>query len=119
MIDIELTTAIVLYATLIGVLIGAIWLYTELIVRRTRKYLGQQFLWRCVYCRFSYLDEHAAHLSQCPRCHSYNSIEGKAAQGYEPGLPEDTVKSGEQGPRRNPSRGKRKGQRRRGPRRRR
>ncbi len=119
MIDIELTNAIVLYAMLIAALIGGIWLYTELSVRRTRKYLGQQFLWRCVYCGFSYLDEHAADLSQCPRCHSYNSIEGKAAQGHEPSPAKDTAKKDEEGPRRNPSRGKRKGQRSRGPRRRR
>lgn len=118
MIEIELTTAIVLYSGVLGALVAAIWLYTELSVRRPQQSLGKQFLWRCTICGLSYLDEEAVSMSQCPRCGSYNTPQearrtrGAAALETDPPERHD-------GPRRSGSKGKRRGQRHRGGRRRR
>lgn len=124
MIQIGLTTAILIYGSVI--VIGAILLYFASELRATRAYrvLEKQFLWRCAFCGFLYLDENAGDISQCPRCESFNS--GKEAQDkavvnarHTPleeiaKAPDDDADD----PRRNPSRRKRHGGRR-GPRRRR
>jgi hypothetical protein len=80
MISISLSTAIVLYSALLGLLILLIWLYTEVSVRRSHTLFEKQFLWRCVFCGYVYLDEAAETLSQCPRCHSFSSVEDKHAR---------------------------------------
>lgn len=121
MIQLELTTALALYSAVIATLVAGIWIYTEFSVLRPQRSLGKQFLWRCVYCGYSYLDEQAGRLSQCPRCESYNVLEEKDGR-RDPNL----RRAVERGPeresskgRRNPSIKKRPHQRRRGPRRRR
>ena len=124
MIQIGLTTALLIYGSII--VIGAVFLYFISELRATQVYrvLEKQFLWRCAFCGFLYLDENAGDLSQCPRCQSFNS--GKDAQDkavvharYTP--PQETAKTPDddtEDPRRNPSRRKRHGGKR-GPRRRR
>lgn len=121
MIDIELTPALALYSIFLGILAGCVWLYTEVSVRRRQRFLGKQFLWRCVYCRYTYLDESAEQISRCPRCDSYNFVGDNAKEGtpMRAGIDERGERSSEDDPRRNPSRRKRPQQRRRGPRRRR
>lgn len=119
MIQISLTHALALYSVLLGLLIAAIWVYTELTVRRHQLSLGKQFLWRCVFCGFTYLDENAERVSQCPRCRSFNSVEDEHARFVVTStatveLPAELPHA--EDPRRNPSRQKRPGQRRRGPR---
>lgn len=122
MIALELKWALALYAAVLGLMTLAIWLYTELTVRRPRRYLGKQYLWRCTYCGYTYLDESSEELSQCPRCESFNSaadaqtrfVPSKTAPSIEPARAR--VDSAEVG--RNPSRKKRHHQKRRGPRRR-
>lgn len=79
MIEIQLTTALALYSGLIGLLAVGIWAYTELSVRRPQQRMGQQFLWRCVICGCTYLDERADRLSECPRCGSLNSVGDRGA----------------------------------------
>lgn len=119
MIQIDLRTAVLLYSAVVGVLVAAIWIYTELSVRRPQQYLGKQFLWRCAICRLSYLDEEATGLSQCPRCASYNTPEeaqqSRPPAGTQPAAPEGAPDR----PRRGGSKGKRQGQRHHGGRRRR
>ncbi|MFA6243190.1 MAG: hypothetical protein WC655_19795 [Candidatus Hydrogenedentales bacterium] len=120
MIAIELKWALLLYASILGAMVLFIWAYTEVTVWRPHRYLGQQFLWRCTFCAYTYLDESHDHISQCPRCQSFNSetddrarlvpVKDDSDQGP---LTGDSIES-----RRNPSRRKRPGQRRRGPRRR-
>ena len=123
MIAIELRTALTLYAGILGVLIVVIWIYTEIAVRRPMRYLGKQYLWRCVICGYSYLDEADEKLSECPRCGSINSVEDKharfapVAKRHEPEPEPQTIPDDAEN-RRNPSRRKRPNQRRRGPRRR-
>jgi len=120
MIAIELKWALLLYASILGAMVAFVWLYTEVTVWRPRRYLGQQFLWRCTFCSYTYLDESNEHISQCPRCQSFNSATDANVR-FVP-----TRNDGEQSPildedlesRRNPSRRKRPNQRRRGPRRR-
>ena len=56
MTQISLTHALALYSVLLGVVIAAIWLYTEFTVHRYRGFLEKQYLWRCVYCGYTYLD---------------------------------------------------------------
>ncbi|MBI5091039.1 MAG: hypothetical protein HZB26_01185 [Candidatus Hydrogenedentes bacterium] len=125
MIEIELTTAVALYSAILVLIIGAIWLYTEVAVRRTQRVLAKQFLWRCVFCGYSYLDESAAQISQCPRCESFNTIgdkHAKAVVSRSEALLGDTVENvheDESEFRRNSSHRKRPHQKRRGGRRRR
>lgn len=123
MITVTLTQALGLYAAIVGIGAFFIWLYTEAVSQRTHRTLEQQHLWRCVFCAYTYLDEAAETLSQCPRCGSYNAIEDAHAkfvtpqgirQATQPAAPEPDTEA----VRRNPSRRRRSGARR-GPRRRR
>ncbi len=123
MIQITLYNAIILYTGVLAGLAIAIWLYTELKTRRSYRFLEHQFLWKCGFCGYSYLDESSDLISQCPRCQSFNAPEDKnvrdpllvpARRNKDPEPQPD-----EQDAQRNPSRRKRPHQRRRGPRRRR
>ena len=124
MIQIGLTTALLLYGSII--VIGAILLYviSELRANRVYRVLEKQFMWRCAFCGFLYLDENAGDISQCPRCESFNTgkeAQDKAVVNTRPAVPEETDETHDvdkEEPRRNPSRRKRHGGRR-GPRRRR
>lgn len=128
MIQITLTTALFLYGSVI--LVGFIFLYMvgELRARHVYRVLEKQFLWRCVFCGFLYLDEDAATISECPRCTSYNTIadaQDRAVRGSRQHLVAEqeeaaaAEKEDDDAPRRNSARRKRPGQKRRGPRRRR
>lgn len=119
MIEIDLSTAIVLYSSVLAVLVGGLWMYTELTVRRPQQYLGKQFLWKCNICGLSYLDEEATRLSQCPRCSSYITPDQKIARDAAERETAAASAEADQESRRNPSKGKRRGQRHRGGRRRR
>lgn len=122
MIQISLTTALVFYSALLGFLVLVIWTYTEISVRRSHRILEQQFLWRCVFCGYIYLDEAAEDLSQCPRCRSYNSITDRHARYVETPVawtePAPAHAAGSDDLPRNTSHRKRPHQRRRGPRKR-
>ena len=119
MIEIELTTAILLYSSVLGIIVAAIWLYTELSVRRPQQHLGTQFLWRCTICGLSYLDEEAISMSECPRCGSYNTPEEARKTHRTESVAAEPQVAVEERPRRGGSKGKRRGQRHRGGRRRR
>ena len=122
MIQIELYTAIVLYTGIIGVLVLAIWIYTEVSVYRPQRFLGRQYLWRCLFCGYSYLDEHAKDVSECPRCGSFNSLSDEPTKRERPRefrREKDGPSESEDESKRNTSKRKRHHQRRRGPRRRR
>ncbi len=121
MIQISLTTALAVYSAILGVAAVAIWLFTELREQHVYRTLEKQHLWRCIFCSYVYLDEAAVTVSECPRCGSYNAIDDRHARYIK--APKALRKQrGEreeaQDQRRNPSRGKRPGARRRGPRRR-
>ena len=122
MIQIGLTTAILVYGSVI--VIGAVLLYFASELRATRAYrvLEKQFLWRCAFCGFLYLDENAGEISQCPRCESFNTgreAQDKAVNAVKHHLREEVKEVPEtegETPRRNPSHRKRRGGKR-GPRR--
>lgn len=120
MVEISLTSALALYSALVLAGMFFIWLYTEVRTHHVYEVLEKQYLWRCVFCTFTYLDEAAEKISRCPRCHSLNSVEDvhskfvRLKNFAEPALAEET-----EDPRRNPSRKKRPGAKQRGPRRRR
>ncbi len=118
MIEISLTQALAVYSAVLGLTIGAIWLYTELSIRRPQRLLGEQFLWRCSFCGCTYLDEAAQLVSRCPRCESFNAVEEGASRAHvaQVEAPRETAEAAVG---RNTSRRKRHHQRRRGPRRRR
>ncbi len=121
MIPIHLTTALALYSGILFFLAIAIWVYTEIAVWRSQRVLEKQFLWRCVFCGYTYLDEEAEDVSRCPRCGSYNSVTDKHARAVPPrhrAEHEAEKASDTERPRRNPSVRKRPHQRRRGPRKR-
>lgn len=121
MIQISLTAALIVYSAVIVAGAFLIWLYTEITTRRAYLVLEKQYLWRCVFCSFTYLDTDAVTHSTCPQCHSINTLQDKKARF----IPvSKSVKMAVEAPRehqesrRNPSRGKRPGARRRGPRKR-
>ena len=120
MVTITLTQALVLYSAVLGALILVLWLYTEVTSRRTHRQLRKQNLWRCTICAYTYVDEGARPVSECPRCHSFNRFEEREGkpkdQGTERSAPAVSL---DEPQRSNPSRHKRPGQRRRGPRKRR
>lgn len=121
MIQISLSSALVVYSIIILAGALAIWLYTEVTTRRGYLVLEKQYLWRCVFCSYTYLDADAVKHSKCPQCHSINSLEDKAARFIPPS--KRAMAAGEtperQESRHNQSKGKRKGARHRGPRKRR
>lgn len=117
MIPISLSTALIVYSSLIGFFMIGIWLYTELSARRSYQFLERQFLWRCVFCGYTYLDEEAETISRCPRCESFNSVEDKHARFIKV-RDFHTADTAPDEPQRNTSHRKRPHQRRRGPRRR-
>ncbi len=121
MIPISLTTALALYSGVLLLLAVLIWVVTEIREQRTHTALEKQYLWRCVFCAYTYLDEAASTVSQCPRCGSYNAQDDKHARFVKPRsrVASGPATRGEEQPRRNPSRGKRPHTRHRGPRRRR
>lgn len=121
MIEISLTAALALYSGIIVAGALAIWLYTEAATQRSYRVLEKQHLWRCTFCAYTYLDEAAEAFSQCPRCQSINTLEDPQARFVparaQPSIPDELPR--EVPARRSPSRQKRPGARRRGPRRRR
>ena len=125
MIPLELTWAIVLYSAVLGALILAIWIYTAWRIYRPQRLLGKQFLWRCPFCGYVYLDEHGEALSQCPRCGSLCAADDKAgpdararaAPAPAPASVAGTASRSSE-PRKNASLRKRPHQRRKGPRKR-
>ena len=120
MIQLEIGEALILYSGILMILAGAIWLYTEFSAWRAHRTLGKQYLWRCTFCGFSYLDESAESISKCPRCESLNSAQDKNARVIRVRKEtHDNREAEEHESRRNASKRKRPHQRRRGPRKRR
>lgn len=115
MIEITLPQALAIYSIVLGLMVVAIWLYTELSVRRPQRNLGRQYLWRCSFCGCSYLDEEAQQISKCPRCESFNTAEEATTRDTPLAVPIERVETAVG---RNTSKRKRR-QGRRGPRRRR
>ena len=118
MIQISLPTALAFYSAILGVILVAIWVFTEVSVRRSYHVIERQFLWRCVFCGYIYLDEEAEKLSLCPRCESYNSVEDRLARYADTPIHEEQTEPAPTGPRRDTSHRKRPHQRHHGPRRR-
>jgi len=121
MIEISLTAALAIYSAVLGLGAAFIWLYTEIRSRRTYRFLEKQHVWRCAFCAYTYLDEEAENMSQCPRCHSLNDATDKRVKEIQPQAPapEPALDLEKDQPRRNPSRRKHPGAKNRGPRRRR
>ena len=112
MIELELNAALALYSGILFTVVAALWLYTSLRVYRPQRYLGKQYLWRCTICGFAYLDEEAEHMSQCPRCQSYNAAQDRGAKAAPPHAPAPEPEAVSEGPQRAGSKRKRRGQRR-------
>lgn len=124
MITLTLTQALGLYALVIGVMAAAIWIYTEAGAQRMYQTVKQQHLWRCAFCAYTYLDERATAVSECPRCGSFNTLEDNLARTAPVSPPREHLSEPAREPeaegerRRNSSRRSRPGKTRRGPRRR-
>lgn len=115
MIEISLYTALALYGGVVLAGAIAVWVYTERTARRVQRILGSQYVWRCTYCAYTYLDEQAVDTSTCPRCHSIIRIDDAGVKPYEVEPVKSTRERNEGA--RNTSKSKGKGMRSRGPRR--
>ncbi len=120
MINITVTQALAFYSAILALLVVGMWVYTEVNVRRPQRGLGKQFLWRCTICGFSYLDDKAEDMSECPQCATILHASDKGAREVitadgkpvpESVVPSEQVRKGSKQKRRHASR--------RGPRRRR
>lgn len=120
MIEISLPAALILYSSIIVAGAFAIWLQTEVVTRKAYLVLEKQYLWRCTFCSYIYLDTDAVRHSTCPQCHCINTLDDKQARYIPVSKSLKVVEEAGEGQvsRRNPSRGKRPGAKRRGPRRR-
>lgn len=121
MIEISVTEAFIIFSFVILVISVVLWYLSEVSARRIYSFYKEQYVWKCSYCAFVYLDTESEEISQCPRCNSYNVIY-QGANGTSEITGKDIVvredSSGEV-KRRNPSRKKNPHARHRGPRRRR
>lgn len=119
MIRLELTHALWMYSAVLGALAVGIWVYTEVSVRRPQRAMGKQYLWHCIICGYSYLDEQSTDLSACPQCGTILSAEDPGARELitASGVPVPAQETGDRT--KGNSRRKRPTARRRGPRRRR
>lgn len=119
MIRLELTYALWMYSAVLAALAVGIWVYTEVSVRRPQRAMGKQYLWHCIICGYSYLDEHSTDLSTCPQCGTILSAADRGARELVSAsgvhIPAQATEDGAKGN----SRRKRPTARRRGPRRRR
>ena len=119
MIQLEITEALALYSGILMALAAAIWIITGVNAWRSHRVLGKQYHWRCYFCGFSYLDEEAEQLSECPRCKSLNSAQDKHTREIKVHrFKTDSSQDEKTEAHKNPSRRKRPHQRRRGPRKR-
>lgn len=120
MIEISLPAALILYSAIIVAGAFAIWLQTEVVTRKAYLVLEKQYLWRCTFCSYIYLDADAVRHSTCPQCHCINALDDKQARYIPTAKSLQVVEEVGEGQvsRRNPSRGKRPGAKRRGPRKR-
>ncbi|HIJ66326.1 MAG TPA: hypothetical protein HPP77_10290 [Candidatus Hydrogenedentes bacterium] len=122
MIEITLTQALAFYGAILGGFAVIVWTYTEIAVRRRYRVLEQQFLWRCVFCGYIYLDEAAETISKCPRCESLNALTDRHARFIHPRAKHPEAEASRQdvsSSRKSSSHRKRPHQRHRGPRHRR
>jgi len=118
MIQITLTMALAIYSMLLFALFFFIWAYTEIATRVEHRRLAKQYLWRCAFCGFCYLDDGSERVSQCPRCGSYSSVDDRFVKEVRPRRVQTAPAPLEPRTHRNTSHRKRPHQRRRGPRRR-
>jgi hypothetical protein len=119
MIQLTLGQALILYSSLIAIIAISIWIYTEFTIRRPQRGMGKQFMWRCTFCGYVYLDDDVADLSECPQCHSFvSSSDHGAKEGFAPHSPAPEAQQ-KVPAQRNTSHRKRHHARRRGPRKRR
>ena len=119
MIELELTRALALYSSVLLGMALFIWIYAAVTVHHTQRVLEKQHLWRCTFCGFTYLDEYAREMSQCPRCESFNSWDDPQARFIRTRHPAQEAQVEPEDSGRNTSKRKRHHQRRRGPRKRR
>lgn len=72
MIEVSLTTALMIYLCLtLGTLL-AIWGIHHYLSRKSKLDVAQHQLYVCEYCQFCYLDEQSKAVTRCPQCKSFN-----------------------------------------------
>lgn len=76
MINIEFSLAIGLYLIFTTGIVLLVIIFES--GKKTKQFSSEKnFLWQCNICTYVYVNSRHANMSQCPRCGSYNSKEGK------------------------------------------
>jgi hypothetical protein len=72
MIEVETTTALLLYLGLFLTICFGAWIFTHF--KSCKKQAVPPFflLLRCEYCHFNYLGKNGEKITQCPQCRSFN-----------------------------------------------
>lgn len=72
MIEVSLTTALMIYLFMtLGCLFG-LWGLQHYLRRKDKLITVQPQLYVCEYCQFCYLDEQLKPVTRCPQCRSFN-----------------------------------------------
>ncbi len=74
MIEVSLTTAIMLYLTLTLVVLLGLWSYQHYTSRFKKIIISDQELFVCEYCLFAYVADGTKPVTQCPQCQSFNKF---------------------------------------------
>ncbi|MCX8066129.1 MAG: hypothetical protein N3G21_13335 [Candidatus Hydrogenedentes bacterium] len=74
MIEISVTWAFIIFSLLVLILSAILWYFSEVNARRIYSFYKDQYVWKCSYCAFVYLDTESEEISKCPRCNSFNVI---------------------------------------------
>jgi len=61
-----------LYLLLTLIVLFSLWGYQHYALRKKKVIVSEEELFRCEYCHFAYLADHAKKVTKCPQCGSYN-----------------------------------------------
>jgi rubrerythrin len=76
MIEVNLSTMLLIYLSVILSSFIAFWVYSEYKQKdKSVKIESERYFWSCSICGYTYVDSKHKEISICPRCGSYNKKE--------------------------------------------
>lgn len=72
MIEVSLTTALMIYLCLTLGSLLLIWGLHHYFSRKSKLIIEKHQLYMCEYCQFCYLEEISKSVTRCPQCRSFN-----------------------------------------------
>jgi ribosomal protein L37AE/L43A len=72
MIELNFTTAFMLYLGITLLSILGIWIFSHYRTKKQIIFSTEHALFVCEYCHFAYLEENIKELNKCPQCNLFN-----------------------------------------------